>query len=155
MLGEQTKQQPSDSANAQQESNQVRAPSISLPKGGGAIRGMGDKFAANPVTGTGSMLVPIASSPGRAGFGPHSLSYNSGSDNGLFGFFWSLSLTIISRKTDKESASLFGERWRSDSYFHEKATANQATDAGSLTTTVFDKTSLENSHQRVASGWPK
>ena len=30
-------------------------PSISLPKGGGAIRGMGEKFAANPVTGTGSM----------------------------------------------------------------------------------------------------
>ena len=35
-------------------------PSISLPKGGGAIRGMGEKFAANPVTGTGSMSVPIA-----------------------------------------------------------------------------------------------
>lgn len=29
------------------------APSISLPKGGGAIRGMCEKFAANPVTGTG------------------------------------------------------------------------------------------------------
>ncbi|HKQ72419.1 MAG TPA: hypothetical protein VJ810_01730 [Blastocatellia bacterium] len=28
-------------------------PSISLPKGGGAIRGIGEKFAANPVTGTG------------------------------------------------------------------------------------------------------
>ena len=30
------------------------APSLSLPKGGGAIRGIGEKFAANPVTGTGS-----------------------------------------------------------------------------------------------------
>lgn len=30
-------------------------PSISLPKGGGAIRGIGEKFAANPVTGTGSL----------------------------------------------------------------------------------------------------
>ncbi|MFO7686045.1 MAG: hypothetical protein R6V60_08120 [Desulfobacterales bacterium] len=46
------------------------APSISLPKGGGAIRGMGEKFAANPVTGTGSMTMPIATSPGRPGFGP-------------------------------------------------------------------------------------
>ena len=27
-------------------------PTISLPKGGGAIRGIGEKFAANPVTGT-------------------------------------------------------------------------------------------------------
>jgi hypothetical protein len=33
--------------------NAFQAPSISLPKGGGAIRGMGEKFAANPVTGTG------------------------------------------------------------------------------------------------------
>ncbi len=50
--------------------NPTTAPSISLPKGGGAIRGMGEKFAANPVTGTGSMTVPIATSPGRSGFGP-------------------------------------------------------------------------------------
>ena len=26
-------------------------PAVSLPKGGGAIKGMGEKFAANPVTG--------------------------------------------------------------------------------------------------------
>ena len=38
----------------------VSAPAVSLPKGGGAIRGIGEKFAANPVTGTGSMSVPIA-----------------------------------------------------------------------------------------------
>ena len=45
-------------------------PALSLPKGGGAIRGMGEKFSANPVTGTGSMAVPIVTSPGRSGFGP-------------------------------------------------------------------------------------
>lgn len=44
-----------------QESSQFLAPAIALPKGGGAIRGMGEKFAANPVTGTGSMSVPIVS----------------------------------------------------------------------------------------------
>jgi len=77
-------------------------PAISLPKGGGAIRGMGEKFAANPVTGTGSMSVPIATSPGRAGFGPQlSLSYDSGAGNGPFGFGWSLSIPSITRKTDK------------------------------------------------------
>jgi len=32
-------------------------PTLSLPKGGGAIQGIGEKFAANPVTGTGSMTV--------------------------------------------------------------------------------------------------
>ena len=83
-------------------SAQGQQPSISLPKGGGAIRGIGEKFAANPVTGTGSMSVPIATSPGRSGFGPQlSLSYNSGSGNSPFGFGWSLSLPSITRKTDK------------------------------------------------------
>jgi hypothetical protein len=82
--------------------NQAPAPSITLPKGGGAIRGIGEKFAANPVTGTGSMAVPIATSPGRSGFGPQlSLSYDSGSGNGPFGFGWTLSLPSITRKTDK------------------------------------------------------
>ncbi len=77
-------------------------PSISLPKGGGAIRGIGEKFAANPVTGTGSLNVPIFTSPGRSGFGLQlSLSYDSGSGNGPFGFGWSLSLPSITRKTDK------------------------------------------------------
>ncbi len=76
------------------------APSISLPKGGGAIRGIGEKFAANPVTGTGSMTVPIATSPGRSGFGPQ-LSLSSGSGNSPFFFGWSLCLPSITRKTDK------------------------------------------------------
>ncbi len=80
----------------------IAAPSVSLPKGGGAIRGIGEKFAANPVTGTGSMSVPIAVTPGRSGFSPRlSLSYDSGSGNGPFGFGWSLSLPAITRKTDK------------------------------------------------------
>ncbi len=46
--------------------------------------------------------MPIATSPGRSGFGPQlSLSYDSGSGNGPFGFGWSLSLPAITRKTDK------------------------------------------------------
>jgi RHS repeat-associated protein len=48
------------------------------------------------------MSVPIATSPGRSGFGPQlSLSYDSGAGNGPFGFGWGLSLPSISRKTDK------------------------------------------------------
>jgi hypothetical protein len=92
----------SQGANGAGEQKPFSAPSITLPKGGGAIRGMGEKFAANPVTGTGSMTVPIAASPGRSGFGPQlSLSYDSGSGNGPFGFGWSLSIPAITRKTDK------------------------------------------------------
>lgn len=79
------------------------APPIpSLPKGGGAIRGIGEKFSANPVTGTGSMSVPIAVSPGRAGFQPDlSLAYDSGAGNGPFGHGFQLSIPQIARKTDK------------------------------------------------------
>ncbi len=35
----------------------VAAPVPSLPKGGGAIRGIGEKFSANPVTGTASLQI--------------------------------------------------------------------------------------------------
>ena len=80
----------------------VSSPQVSLPKGGGAIRGIGEKFAANPVTGTGSLTVPIALSPGRASFGPQlSLSYDSGAGNGPFGLGWNLTLPSISRRTDR------------------------------------------------------
>src|SRR5919109_1187517 len=82
--------------------NQLSIPAISLPKGGGAIRGIGEKFGANPVTGTATVSVPIFTSPGRSGFGPSlSLSYDSGSGNGPFGFGWNLSIPSITRKTDK------------------------------------------------------
>lgn len=78
------------------------AAKIELPKGGGALRGIGEKVSANLVTGTGSMTVPIAVSPGRSGFGPLlALSYDSGFGNGPFGLGWNLSLPAITRKTDK------------------------------------------------------
>src|SRR5438045_9023884 len=77
-------------------------PAISLPKGGGSISGIGEKFTANPVTGTGSVSVPMATSPGRDGFGPDlTLSYDSGTGNGPFGLGWQLSLPSITRKTEK------------------------------------------------------
>jgi RHS repeat-associated protein len=106
-----------DQATSRSEGEQrLAAPSISLPKGGGAIRGIGEKFAANPVTGTGSMTVPLAASPGRSGFGPQlSLSYDSGAGNGPFGFGWSLSLPAITRKTDK-GLPLYRDGEESDVY---------------------------------------
>jgi len=91
-----------ETAKTSEEKQGVSAPAITLPKGGGAIRGMGEKFAANPATGTGSMNVPIATSPGRSGFGPQlSLSYDSGAGNSPFGLGWALTLPSITRKTDK------------------------------------------------------
>lgn len=99
---QEAKESETGTPHAPEKSFQISPPSITLPKGGGAIRGIGEKFAANPVTGTGSLLVPIATSPGRSGFGPQlSLAYDSGAGNGPFGFGWSLSLPQITRKTDK------------------------------------------------------
>jgi RHS repeat-associated protein len=80
----------------------VEAPQLTLPKGGGALRAIAEKFGLNPVTGTGSITVPIATSAGRGGFAPQlSITYDSGAGNGPFGFGWSLAINGISRKTDK------------------------------------------------------
>lgn len=77
-------------------------PAVSPPKGGGAIRDLGEKFSVSPATGTAAMTVPLPLSPGRSGFTPAlQLSYDSGSGNGPLGFGWSLGTPAITRKTDK------------------------------------------------------
>jgi RHS repeat-associated protein len=77
-------------------------PAVSLPKGGGAIKGIGEKFAANPVTGTGSLTIPLPLSPGRSGFTPAlGLSYDSGAGNGPYGFGWTVGYPNVSRRTDR------------------------------------------------------
>lgn len=98
MSGPRAEQSAANNSSATRVDSGSQAPAINLPKGGGAIRGIGEKFGANPVMGTGSMSVPIAVSPGRGGFGPQlALSYDSGAGNGPFGFGWNLSLPSITR----------------------------------------------------------
>ena len=78
------------------------APQINLPKGGGALRGIDEKFSANPATGTGSLSVPIVTSPGRSGAGLNlGVVYDSVGGNGPFGLGWSPHLPLITRRTDK------------------------------------------------------
>src|SRR5215470_6647517 len=75
---------------------------LSLPQGGGALQGIGEKFSPDLHTGTGNFTVPIALLPGRNGFQPQlSLVYSTGHGNGLFGMGWSLSVPGIRRKTAK------------------------------------------------------
>ncbi|MCZ4123095.1 SpvB/TcaC N-terminal domain-containing protein [Streptomyces sp. H39-S7] len=75
---------------------------LSLPKGGGAVGGIGETFAPDLFTGTGNFTVPIAVPAGRAGLEPHvSLAYSTGGGNGPFGLGWQLSLPGVSRKTSR------------------------------------------------------
>lgn len=61
---------------------QLSPPAISLPKGGGAIRGIDEKFSVNPATGTSSLTVSVFTTPGRSDFYPKlSLSYDSGAED--------------------------------------------------------------------------
>src|SRR5215471_18998517 len=75
---------------------------ITLPKGGGAQHGLGEKFSPDLHTGTGNFTVPIALLPGRNGFQPQlSLVYSTGHGNGLFGMGRRLSVPGIARETAK------------------------------------------------------
>jgi len=79
----------------------AKPPSLSLPKGGGAMQPLGETFKTNPSTGTGSYAIPLGV-PDARGFSPAlSLQYDSGSGNGIFGLGWSLSLGAVTRSTSK------------------------------------------------------
>ena len=71
---------------------------ISLPKGGGAQHGLGEKFSPDLHTGTGNFTVPIALPPGRNGFQPQ---LNHPYSTGPFGLSWRLGIPGLGRKTGK------------------------------------------------------
>ena len=87
----QTQQQEQPTASLSSKSV-VTAPAISLPKRGGAIRGIGEQFAAT----------------GPSRLGPQlNLTCDSGSGNGPFGFGWSLSLlSLFSTRTRGRRATV-------------------------------------------------
>ena len=85
------------------DSSLLQPPSISLPPSGGAIRSLGEKFSVNQVNGTANISIPIATTPGRGGFGPSlGLSYDSGAGNGIFGLGWQIQVPSITRALDKQ-----------------------------------------------------
>lgn len=85
------------------ESNALEIPAISLPKGGGALKGIDEKFAVNAANGTAGFSISLPVTPGRNGFAPSlTLSYNSGGGNSPYGLGWSVGYPMIQRKTDKQ-----------------------------------------------------
>lgn len=75
---------------------------LSLPSGPGSIEGLGDAFEVQLNSGTSSYQVPLATPPGRAGFGPKlALSYNSGRRMSAFGLGWNLDIPFIQRRVEQ------------------------------------------------------
>lgn len=101
-------------------SNAIDVPSIALPKGGGAIKGIDQKFSVNAVNGTSAFSIPLPVAAARGVAPALSLSYNSGGGNSIFGLGWSLSLPSIKRKTDKELPQ-YQDYIESDTYLLSEA----------------------------------
>jgi RHS repeat-associated protein len=85
-------------------------PAITLPKGGGAIRGVDEKSSVNPATGAAAATISIPITPGRNGFSPAlALTYGSDAGNGPFGLGWTLSLPHVALKTARGVPSYGGD----------------------------------------------
>ena len=79
----------------------LESPSISLPKGGGAIKGIDEKFTVNPSNGTVSLSLPLPFTPARGGaLPPVRIAYDGGAGNSVVGLGWALDLPSIRRVTD-------------------------------------------------------
>ncbi len=73
----------------------------SLPKGGGAIQSIGKGWGAVGTSGAASLEIALPISQGR-GYAPAlSLSYQSTSGNGVFGFGWNLNTSKVARRASK------------------------------------------------------
>lgn len=82
--------------------SQPNVPSLSLPKGGGAIKGISEKVSINSQLGAATINVPIPAQKTRGDLQLELLlNYGSGNGNGVFGAGWELGLPVITRKTDK------------------------------------------------------
>ena len=89
-------------------SNAITIPQITLPKGGGALKGIDEKFSVNASNGTAGFSIPLPLTAGRNGFHPGlTLGYNSGSGNSAFGLGWNVDYPAVQRKADKKLPQYF------------------------------------------------
>ena len=66
-------------------------PPVSLPSGGGAIRGMGENFSVNAASGSAGLTIPLPFSPSRQGTAPSlSLGYGTQGGGSAWGLGWDL-----------------------------------------------------------------
>ena len=101
-MNTQDPQQSSNNPSAQPGgASAIQITSLSLPKGGGAIQGIGETFQADAFTGAAGFSVPLPVTPCRD-FEPQlALNYASGAGNSSFGLGWDMTIPFVSRKTSK------------------------------------------------------
>ncbi len=74
---------------------------LSLPSGGGSLRGLGASFSTDLNTGTGGYGVPLELPAGPNGIKPKvDLTYQAGGGSGPFGMGWTLGTMTITRLVD-------------------------------------------------------
>lgn len=95
------KNNSNDDINNNKSTSTISVSQLSLPKGGGAIKGIGEKLQVQEFTGSSSFVLPIYASPCREITPNLAVNYSSGSGNSSFGLGWNLNLPKISRKTTK------------------------------------------------------
>lgn len=79
----------------------IKAATIALPKGGGAIKGIGADFRNGGFTGAATLSVAIAVTDCRGGAPGLALQYQSGGGNGPYGLGFAIGLPAISCQTSK------------------------------------------------------
>ncbi|AOI68874.1 SpvB/TcaC N-terminal domain-containing protein [Burkholderia ubonensis] len=84
-----------------QQDTSVTVPSLTLPKGGGAMTGIGDTLGQVGASGMAAISLPLPVSAGR-GYAPGlTIDYSSGAGNSPFGIGWLLALPTIRRRTNR------------------------------------------------------
>ncbi|MBZ5788752.1 toxin [Burkholderia contaminans] len=84
-----------------QQDASVTVQGLTLPKGGGAITGLGDTLGPVGPSGMAGLSLPLPVSTGRGYAPPLTLNYSSGAGNGPFGIGWLLALPTVRRRTNR------------------------------------------------------
>ena len=146
-------------------SNAIEIPPMSLPKGGGAIKGIDEKLEVNAPSGTASFNIPLPITPTRSGFAPAlSLSYNSGGGNSPFGLGWQAGIPSVTRRTEK-NLPIYQDELESDMFILSgtedlvrvlkmegtdwKAITQQQTDGGVVYTVAAYRPRIEGLFARI------
>lgn len=79
--------------------SKIEARNIALPKGGGAIKGLGESFSPPGFSGAASLSMGVPTSGGRGLEPSLAVAYSSAGGNGTFGMGFRMAVGMVARKT--------------------------------------------------------